>query len=308
MSRWTSDYQKQYPNVFINYQSVGSGAGIQQVKNGLVDFGASDAPLDDQQLSAMPAVVQIPESAGPVCITYTLPGVPNLKLTPAALSGIYLGTIKNWQDAAIAQANPGVTIPNSAILVVHRSDGSGTTNIFTSYLAAVSPQWAQKVGKGISVSWPVGLGGKGSEGVTGVVRQTTGAIGYVELDYAMENKLPVAAVENRAGKFVSPTASASTAAIAAFAAELDKDVRTPIVDPPSSASEAYPISGLTFLFIPKDGPDKIKRQAVKGFAQYVINSGQEIAPQLNYSKLPDSVVQLDQKLLKQMTAEGQPLP
>jgi len=307
MSRWTSDYRKQNSNVFINYQSVGSGAGIQQVKNGLVDFGASDAPLDDQQLRAMPAVVQIPESAGPVCITYTLPGVQNLKLTPEALSGIYLGTIKNWQDPAISQANPGVTLPNNAILVVHRSDGSGTTNIFTSYLAAVSPQWRQKVGKGISISWPVGLGGKGSEGVTGVVRQTTGAIGYVELDYAVENKLPVAAVQNKAGKFVTPSATASTAAIAAFAGDLNKDVRTPIVDPPSTAPDAYPISGLTFLFLPKDGPDKVTRQALKGFAQYVISGGQDIAPQLGYSKLPESVVQLDQKLLDQMTAEGQPL-
>lgn len=308
MSRWTAAYQKVRPNVFINYQSVGSGAGIQQVKNGLVDFGASDAAVDDAQLKTMPAVIQIPESAGPVCVTYNLPQVQNLKFTPDALAGIFLGTIKNWSDPAIIKSNPGVTLPDTAIVVVHRSDGSGTTNIFTTYLNAVSPPWQQKVGKGISVSWPVGLGGKGSEGVTGVVRQTTGAIGYVELAYAVENKLPVASLRNQAGHWVPPTPAATTAAISAFANELSKNVRTPIVDPPATAADAYPISGLTFLLIPKDGPDRSKRQALKGFIQYVITTGQELAPGLNYSQLPLSVVQLDQKLIEAMTAGGQALP
>lgn len=308
MSRWTADYQKQHPNVLTNYQSVGSGAGIQQVKNGLVDFGATDAALDDAQLKTMPPVLQIPESAGPVCITFNLPQVQTLKITPEALAGIYLGTIKSWRDPVLAKANPGTSLPDTPIVVVHRSDGSGTTDIFTSYLSVVSPQWKRKVGQGISVSWPIGLGGKGSEGVTGVVRQTTGAIGYVELSYATENKLPVAAIQNISGNFVQPTTAASTAAIDAFAGELARDVRAPIVDPPATAANAYPISGLTFLLVPKDGADRAKRQALKGFIQYVVTAGQQIAPTLSYSQLPQSVVVLDQKLINEMTAGGQPLP
>src|SRR5215469_16174971 len=174
---------------------IGSGGGIQQLKQGLVDFGASDAALDDQQLQGMPALLQIPESAGPVCITYNLPELKApLKLSSATLAGIYLGKIQSWQDGAIKKDNPGVDLPNRPVVVAHRSDGSGTTNIFTMYLAKVSPDWASKVGRGIAVSWPVGLGGKGSEGVTGVVKQTPGAIGYVELSYAKENNLPVAVV------------------------------------------------------------------------------------------------------------------
>jgi phosphate transport system substrate-binding protein len=308
MSRWTAAYQKLHSSIFINYQFVGSGAGIQQVKNGLVDFGASDAAIGDGQLKTMLAVIQIRESAGPVCITCNLPQVQNLKLTPEALSVIYLGTIKNWRDPAINKANPAATLPDTPIAVVHRSDGNGTTDIFSTYLSAVSPPWQQKVGKGISISWPVGLGGKGSEGVTGVVKQTTGAIGYVELSYAVENKLPVASLRNRAGEWVQPTPAATTAAVNASAGELIKDVRTPIVDPPASTSDAYPISGLTFLLIAKDGPDRIKRQALKSFVQYIISNGQDIAPTLNYSQLPPSVVQLDQKLIGAMTAGGQPLP
>ena len=308
MSRWTSDYQKQHPNVLTNYQSVGSGAGIQQVKNGLVDFGASDAALDDAQLKTMPPVIQIPESAGPVCITYNLPQIQNLKLTPEALAGIYLGAIKSWHDPAIASANSGATLPDVPMVVVHRSDGSGTTGIFTTYLSTVSPAWKQKVGQAISVSWPVGLGGKGSEGVTGVVRQTAGAIGYVELAYAVENKLTVAAVRNKAGNWIEPTAASTTAAINAFASVLNNDVRIPIVDPPATAAHAYPISGLTFLLVPKDGVDKNKRAALKGFIQYIVTTGQQIAPSLNYSQLPQSVTQLDQKLIAEMTAGGQPLP
>src|SRR5579862_9022670 len=237
MTRWTANFQQAHPNVQINYQSIGSGAGIQQVKAGTVDFGASDVALNDEQLKGMPPVIQVPESAGPVCITYNLPDLKQpLKLTGETLSSIYLGTIKNWQDPAIVKANPGVNLPRTAIAVVHRSDGSGTTGIFTTYLSAVNPQWAKKVGANISVNWPVGLGGKGSEGVTGVVKQTPGAIGYVELSYATQNHLPVAAMENKAGKFVAPSAAGATAAIDAFKAELEQDVRKPIVDAPASAA------------------------------------------------------------------------
>ncbi|HJS97962.1 MAG TPA: phosphate ABC transporter substrate-binding protein PstS [Terriglobales bacterium] len=308
MTRWTANFQQVHPSVQINYQSIGSGAGIQQVKAGTVDFGASDVALNDEKLKSMPPVIQVPESAGPVCITYNLPDLKEpLKLTAATLSGIYLGTVKNWHDPAIVKANPGVKLPNTAIAVVHRSDGSGTTGIFTTYLAAVNPDWAKKVGASISVNWPVGLGGKGSEGVTGVVKQTPGAVGYVELSYATQNHLPVALVENKAGKFVAPSAAGATAAIAAFQTELGQDVRQPIVDPPASAAAAYPISGLTFLIIPKDGADRAKRQQLKDFVQYILTDGQQLSQGLDYSPLPSSLSSLDQNLLSQMTAAGAPL-
>ncbi|MGA9551897.1 MAG: phosphate ABC transporter substrate-binding protein PstS, partial [Candidatus Sulfotelmatobacter sp.] len=281
MTRWIAAFQGSHPGVQINYQSIGSGGGIQQLKKGLIDFGASDAALDDEQLKEMPPVIQIPESAGPVCITYNLPELKApLKLSAQTLSGIFLGTITTWQAPEIKKDNAGVSLPNHPILVSHRSDGSGTTNIFTTYLAAVSPEWAKKVGKGISVSWPVGVGGKGSEGVTGVIRQAAGAIGYVELSYAKDNNLPVALVRNRAGNWEEPTAGGTTAAIDAFHDELAKDVRTAIVDPPASAKDAYPICGLTYLMVPKDGQDAGKRQAVKEFIEYVITDGQASADSL----------------------------
>jgi phosphate transport system substrate-binding protein len=202
MTRWIASFMSSHPGVQINYQSIGSGGGIQQLKKGLVDFGGSDAALTDQQLSEMPPLVQIPESAGPVCITYNLPALKQpLKLSAATLAGIYLGKIKTWQDPALEKDNPGASLPSDQIIVAHRSDGSGTTNIFTTYLAKVSPEWEKQVGKGIAVNWPTGLGGKGSEGVTGVVKQTPGGIGYVELTYAKENNLPVALVRNRAGEW-----------------------------------------------------------------------------------------------------------
>lgn len=301
MSRWISDYHQAHQGVQINYQSIGSGGGIQQLKQGLVDFGASDAALDDQKLKEMPALVQIPETAGPVCITYNLQQLKEpLKLSAKTLSGIYLGTIKNWQDPEIKKENPGVDLPKQDIVVVHRSDGSGTTNIFTTYLAAVNPEWQSRVGKGLSVSWPLGIGGKGSEGVTGLVKQSPGAIGYVELTYAEENHLPVVQMQNKAGKFVAPTAAGASAAIDAYSSQLQKDVRTPIVDAPASAPEAYPISGLTFLLVPTTPKDAAKGAAAKAFIQYVITTGQGATEQLHYSKLPSSLQQIDQNLLNQV--------
>lgn len=298
MTHWIADFQSSHAGVQINYQSIGSGGGIQQLKQGLVDFGASDAALDDDKLKEMPAVVQIPESAGPVCITYNLPELKTpLKLSSATLAGIYLGQIKTWQDPAIRKDNAGVNLPNHPVAVTHRSDGSGTTNIFTTYLAKVSLDWQKKAGKGMSINWPVGIGGKGSEGVTGLVKQTTGAIGYVELSYAKENNLPVASVRNQAGSFVEPSAESTTAAIDASQAELAKDVRTPIVDPPAESKDAYPISGLTFLLIPKQGKDPAKEQAVKDFVQFIITQGQNSAEGLQYAKLPQSLAAQDQKLL-----------
>jgi phosphate transport system substrate-binding protein len=308
MTRWISAFQATHPGVQINYQSIGSGGGIQQLKQGLVDFGASDAVLDDEHLKGMPPLLQIPESAGPVCITYNLPELKSpLKLSATTLSGIFLGKIKSWHDPAVKKDNPGVSLANNPIVVAHRSDGSGTTNIFTTYLVKVSPDWAKQVGKGISVSWPIGLGGKGSEGVTGVIKQTPGAIGYVELTYAKENNLPVALVRNQAGNWEDPSPASTTAAIGAFGDDLAKDVRAPIVDPPASARDAYPICGLTYLLVTKDGKDAKKREVVKNFIQYIITDGQASAEALSYAKLPATLVGQDQKLLGEILANGQPI-
>ena len=308
MGRWIQDFQTAHQNVRINYQSIGSGGGIQQVKSGTVDFGASDAPLSDQELAGMPPVIQIPESAGPVCVTYNIEGLQKpLQLSAEALAGIFLGKITSWQDPLLKKDNPDQKLPNTKITVVHRADGSGTTDAFTTYLAAVSPEWSQKVGKGKSVSWPVGLGGKGSEGVTGQVKQSPGSISYVELTYATQNKLPVAAIKNEAGKYVMPSTSGTTASIAAFKDALAKDPRTPIANAPATAPDAYPISTLTFLIIPKDGKDVAKRTALKQFIVYVVTDGQDAANGLNYAPLPDAVKQQDVQTLSQMTANGQPI-
>ena len=308
MSQWTQGYYQQHSNVRINYQSIGSGGGVQQVRAGTVDFGASDYPLTDQQLADMKPMLQVPETAGPVCITYNLPGLTKpLQLSADVIAGIFLGKITTWQDPQIAKDNPGVKLPSAKIAVAHRSDGSGTTAAFTSYLSAVSPDWKSKVGTGGSVSWPVGLGGKGSEGVTAQVREAPGGIGYVELIYAQQNKLPVASVKNQAGNYIAPSTDSTTAAIDAFNADLNKDPRTPIVNPPASATNAYPISTLTFLIIPKDGTDQAKRTALKQFVQYIIGDGQSVAHQLNYAPLPDGVKQYDQQALGQMTLNGQPV-
>jgi len=308
MTRWIQDFSQSHPSVQINYQSIGSGGGIQQVKSHTVDFGASDAPLADDQLTDMPPIIQIPETAGPVCITYNLQTLSQpLQLSPEALAGIFLGTIKTWKDPLLAKDNPGVNLPPQPIVVVHRADGSGTTNAFTTYLAAVSPDWQSRVGKGNSVAWPVGIGGKGSEGVTGQLRQAPGAIGYVELTYAEQNKLPVAKIKNQAGNYIAPTAQSTTAAIAAFTKQLSQDPRQPIVNPPATAVDAYPISTLTFLIIPKDGPDKDKRTALKNFVEYIVTDGQPTAGSLNYAPLPDGVKQFNHQQLGQMTAAGQPI-
>jgi len=309
MTRWVQGFMQSHPNVHVNYQSIGSGGGIQQVKSGTVDFGASDFPLKDAQLASMAPAIQFPESAGPVCITYNLPGFSQaLQLSADSLAGIFLGKITNWQDKEIAADNPGVRLPNQAIVVVHRTETSGTTNAFTTYLSSVSPEWKTKVGAGGSVSWPVGIGGKGSEGVTGVLQQSPGAIGYVELAYATQNHLPVAKIKNQGGNFVAPGTESTTAAISAFAAQLSEDPRSPIVNPPATAVNAYPISTLTFLMVPKDGPDKAKRTTLKQFLQYVVTDGQKAAGSLDYAPLPDSVKQYDQQQLNLLTANGQALP
>jgi phosphate transport system substrate-binding protein len=306
MTQWIEAFRSSHPGVQITYQPVGSGSGIEQLKQGQVDFAASDAALDDEKLKGMPALVQIPESGGPVCIAYNLPELKSpLRLSGATLAGIFLGQIKWWQDPLIQMDNQGVRVPNHAIAVVHRSDGSGTTNIFTTYLAHVSHDWSTNIGHGISVNWPVGAGGKGSEAVASAIQKTPGSIGYVELSYAKAHKLPVAQIKNQAGAWVEPTALGATAAIDAFQWDLEKDVRMPVVDPPASAGVAYPISGLTYLLVPKQIKDIEKQQAVKAFVQYIVTEGQASSQELQYATLPLNLAGEDQKLLGQIQDGGQ---
>ncbi len=307
MGRWIQDFHQSHSNVQINYQSIGSGGGIQQVKSGTIDFGASDAPLSDNDMAQMTPVIQIPESAGPICVTYNLDGLQKpLQLSSDALAGIFLGKITSWQDPLIKKDNPDEKLPASKIIVVHRAESSGTTAAFTTYLSAVSPDWAQQVSKGTAVKWPTGLGAKGSEGVTGQVKQSPGSISYVELTYATQNKLPVAAIKNQAGKYVLPSTSGTTAAIDAFKDQLANDARIPIANPPASAPDAYPISTLTFLIIPKDGKDVQKRTALKQFITYVVTDGQQAASGLNYAPLPDSVKQLECEGAQSTHSQRQP--
>ena len=305
-SKWFDTY-RQKTGVEINYQSIGSGAGIQQVKAGTVDFGASDAALSNDRLKEMPRkVVHFPTVAGAVVLAYNLPGFSaSLKLTPEILSGIYLGKITVWNDRKIAAANPGVEMPAAPILAVHRSDGSGTTNIFTTYLSAVSGEWKELVGANTSVSWPSGVGGKGNEGVTGVVRQTPGSIGYVELAYAKQNKLPVALIQNRSGNFVEPTLASTVAAAQSAAPALAKDVRTPIVN--GAAPDAYPIAGLTFLLVYQDQKDPVKARALADFINWAIHDGQAMAEALDYARLPEAVVKVNEATLRTLRAAGKPL-
>ena len=300
-SKWFDAY-KQKTGVEINYQSIGSGAGIQQITAGTVDFGASDAALSNDRLKEMPRkVVHFPTVAGAVVLAYNLPGAPaGLKLTPEAVIGIYMGRITTWNDKAIGAVNPGVTLPAVPILPVHRSDGSGTTNIFTTYLSLVSTEWKELVGANTSVSWPSGVGGKGNEGVAGMVRQTPGAIGYVELAYAKQNQLPVAWIRNKSGAFVEPTLASTTAAVAASAQSLAKDVRNPIAN--ASGADAYPISGLTFLLVYQNSKDAARGKALAEFISWAIHDGQEMAAGLDYARLPDAVIKVNEATLHTLTA------
>jgi phosphate transport system substrate-binding protein len=303
-SKWFDAY-KQKTGVEINYQSIGSGGGIQQVKAGTVDFGASDAALSDQQLKDMPRkVVHIPTVAGAVVLAYNLPGFNGtLKLTPELVSGIYLGKITTWNDKRLAAVNPGATLPAAPILAVHRSDGSGTTNIFTTYLSLISGEWKQLAGAATSVSWPSGVGGKGNEGVAGLVRQTPGAIGYVELAYARQNQLPYASVKNKAGNFVEPTLASTSAAVQGALPMLAKDVRSPIAN--SAAPDGYPIAGLTFLLVYQQQKDPAKGRALVEFIHWAMHDGQEMAADLDYARLPEAVVTVNEKTLAGVSVAGQ---
>ena len=308
MSRWIRVYQQAHPGTQVNYRPIGSGAGIDELKQGTLEIAASDAPLTDEQVRDMFPVVQVPVAAGPVCAVYNLPGLKApLRLSGTTLAGIFSGNIISWQDPAIARENPGVSLPHLAIIVVHRADGSGTTSIFTSYLSKVSPAWSQAVGHGLSVNWPAGIAQKGSGGVLDFVKANVGTITYAELNYAKEHQLPVASIQNRAGTYIAPSPASASAAIEAFGADLDKDMRAPIIDPPASAKEAYPITGLTFFLFAKDGSDAAERQAMRSFILYAINDGQNAAEGLDYARLPKAIRDRAAALLGEMTANGQPL-
>ncbi|HTZ48575.1 MAG TPA: phosphate ABC transporter substrate-binding protein PstS [Verrucomicrobiae bacterium] len=308
MQKWIATYQHAHPGVLVNYRPIGSGAGLAALKNSELEIAASDMPLNDEQLKGTLPVLQVPIAAGAVCAVYNLPGLKApLRFSSSTLAGIFLGNIISWQDPAIAHDNPGVALPHEAIIVVHRSDGSGTTSIFTSYLNKVSPEWSKKAGNGLSVNWPVGIAQQGSTGVLDFVKQNAGTIGYAELNYAAAQHLPVALVENRAGAFVEPSAVSTTAAVAAFDAELAQDARAPIVDPPASAKDAYPIAGISFFLIAKDGTDTVERQAIRDFTRYIVTSGQDLSEGLDYAKLPKPVQDHALRLLGQMQSNGQPI-
>jgi len=296
-SKWFDVYHTQHPNIQINYQSIGSGGGIRQLQAGTVDFGASDGPMSDDQLAQSKfKILHFPTVLGAVVPTYNVPGVSgDLNFTQKALAGIYLGTITKWNDPEIANANKGMSLPNSDIVVVHRSDGSGTSYIFTDFLSKVSDDWKNKVGKGTSVNWPVGLGGKGNEGVTGLVKQTPGSIGYVELIYALSNNIPYGNVQNAAGKFLKADLAGVTAAAAGAAKDMPDDFRVSITNAPGATS--YPISSFTWLLIPAQISDASKRDAIKGFVKWMLAEGQSYNEGLSYAKLPKPVVAKEMKAI-----------
>jgi len=296
-SKWFDVYHTQHPNIQINYQSIGSGGGIRQLQAGTVDFGASDGPMSDDQLAQSKfKILHFPTVLGAVVPTYNVPGVSgDLNFTQKALAGIYLGTITKWNDPEIANANKGMSLPNSDIVVVHRSDGSGTSYIFTDFLSKVSDDWKNKVGKGTSVNWPVGLGGKGNEEVTGLVKQTPGSIGYVELIYALSNNIPYGKVQNAAGKFLKADLAGVTAAAAGAAKDMPDDFRVSITNAPGATS--YPISSFTWLLIPAQISDAGKRDAIKGFVKWMLAEGQSYNEGLSYAKLPKPVVAKEMKAI-----------
>ena len=288
-AKWFSEYAKVNSAVKFNYQSIGSGGGIKQITARTVDFGASDKALSDAELKAAPGeLLHIPTVMGAVVVTYNIPGVTKgLRLTPETLTNIYLGKITNWNDPKLTKDNPKVKLPNAPIVVVHRTDGSGTTSIFTNYLSKVSPEWQKAVGTGTSVRWPVGLGGKGNEGVAGQIKNTKYSIGYVELAYATENKLAFADLKNKAGQFVTPSIASTSAAAAGAAKSMPKDYRVDLVNQPGK--NAYPIAGFTWLLVYKNQADKVKGKALVDFLRWELAKGQKMAPALLYAPLPANV-------------------
>jgi phosphate transport system substrate-binding protein len=298
-SKWFSEYHKLHPDIEINYQSIGSGGGIRQVLAGTVDFGASDGPMTDEQLKeAKVKILHVPTVLGAVVPAYNIPGVnAELKFTPEALAGIFLGKITSWNDKALTSANPGVNLPNQPIIVIHRSDGSGTTYIWTDYLSKVSSEWQSQAGKGTSVKWPVGLGGKGNEGVAGMVRQMPGAIGYIELIYAVQNNIPYGVVKNAAGTFVKASLESVTAA-AGSVQNMPADFRVSITNAPGK--DAYPISSFTWLLIPAHSKDAAKGKILADFLNWMVEDGQRMTAQLTYAPLPQTVASKVKAEIKQV--------
>ena len=298
-SKWFNEYHNLHSDIQINYQSIGSGGGIRQVLAGTVDFGASDGPMTDEQLSQSKIkILHVPTVLGAVVPAYNAPGVSGeVKFTPDVLANIFLGKITNWNDKSIAAANPGVKFPDQPIIVVHRSDGSGTTYIFTDYLSKVSPEWQGGVGKGTSVKWPVGLGGKGNEGVAGVVRQMQGAIGYVELIYAVQNNIPYGVVRNSSGAFIKASLDSVTAA-AASVKSMPADFRVSITNAPGK--DAYPISSFTWLLIPTQSKEAAKGKIIQDFLTWMLVDGQKMTAALTYAPLPENVVEKVKAEIKQV--------
>jgi phosphate transport system substrate-binding protein len=300
-SKWFDIYHQSHSNVQINYQSIGSGGGIRQLLDKTVDFGASDGPMSDDQLKqATVPILHFPTVLGAAIPSYNVSGVQgDLNFTPEALAGIFLGKVTKWNDPAIASANAGVKLPSDDIVVVHRSDGSGTSYIWTDYLSKVSSEWQQKVGKGTSVNWPVGLGGKGNEGVSALIQQTPGSLGYVELIYAIQNHLPYGKVKNSSGAFVKADLASVSAAAAAFSKFMPDDFRVSITNPEGN-KDAYPISSFTWLLIPSKFTDTAKRDVVKDFLKWMMTDGQQYTEALSYAKLPKEVVSKEMKAIAQI--------
>jgi phosphate transport system substrate-binding protein len=303
-SKWFDEYHKKDPNIQINYQAIGSGGGIKQITEGTVDFGASDGPMNDDQLKAYQdkhgfPILHFPTVLGAAVPTYNIPGVAGeLNFTPEALAGIFLGKITKWNDPAISGANPGVNLPGNDIVVVHRSDGSGTTYIWTDYLSKVSDEWKSRVGKNTSVNWPTGLGGNKNEGVAGLVKQTPNTVGYVELIYAIQNKMTYGKVKNSSGQFIKADLASVTEAAAGAAKSMPDDFRVSITNAPGKT--AYPISSFTWLLIPSKFSDATKRDAIKGFVKWMLADGQNDTEALAYSKLPKEVVSKELSALEKV--------
>ncbi len=299
-SKWFSEFNKVHPEVEVNYQSIGSGGGIRQLTNQTVFFGATDGPMTIEQLQAAPGhVLHLPTVLGGVVPVYNIPGVAaELKFSGPVLADIILGKITKWNDAAIAKDNPGVSLPATDITVAHRSDGSGTTYIFCDYLSKVSPEYKKRVGVATAVNWPVGVGGKGNEGVAGLVQQTPGAIGYVELIYALQNKIPYGAVKNMDGEFVRASTESVTAAATAAAAQMPPDFRVSITNAPGKG--VYPISSFTWLLFYESPKDKRQAKVMVDFMKWALTDGQKYATELGYAPLPDSVVKLEMEALKKI--------
>jgi phosphate transport system substrate-binding protein len=305
-SKWFDEYTKVDPAVRFNYQSIGSGGGIRQISERTVDFGASDGPMTDEQLKKAPGeLFHIPTVLGAVAATYSLPGAPRLQFTGDVLADIFLGRITRWDDGRIKALNAGVSLPGQPIVVVHRSDGSGTTYIWVDYLSKVSAEWQQRVGRGTSVNWPVGLGGKGNEGVAGQVKNTPGALGYVELAYAITNKLPVASVKNAAGRFIEPSIETTTAAAAGAAADMPADFRVSLTNAPGE--NAYPIASFTWLLVYREQPNEAKGRALVKFLWWATHEGQRFPASLLYAPLPAPVVAKIEARIRQITFAGKPL-